>query len=114
MRRFTTPILPMTVPVDITGADIYVTIKQGQRKLQKTGEDVVSVYDSESGKTTLTVTLTQEETGQFLSEKKAFVQVNWIFSDGTRDATNIKQVEVTENLIANTITYGGSAADYGD
>ena len=34
MKRFTTPTLPMTVPVDLTGADIYVTIKQGQRKLQ--------------------------------------------------------------------------------
>lgn len=106
MRRFTTPALPMTVPVDLTGADIYVTIKQGQRKLQKTGSDVISVYDSESGKTTLAMTLTQEETGQFLSEKKAYVQVNWIFADGTRDATNIKQIDVSENLIAEVITYG--------
>lgn len=105
MRRYTTPTLPMTVPVDLTGADIYVTIKQGQRKLQKTGADVVSVYDSESGKTTLSVTLTQEETGAFLAEKKAYVQVNWIFSDGTRDATNIKQIDVSENLIAEVIRY---------
>lgn len=106
MRRYTTPTLPMTVPVDLTGADIYVTIKQGQRKIQKTGADVVSVYDSESGKTTLSVTLTQEETGQFLSERKANVQVNWIFADGTRDATNIKQIDVSENLIAEVVTYG--------
>jgi len=105
MRRYTTPNLPMTVPVDLTGADIYVTIKQGQRKLQKTGADVISVYDAESGKTTLTVTLTQEETGAFLAEKKAYVQVNWIFSDGTRDATNIKQIDVSENLIAEVIRY---------
>lgn len=105
MRRYTTPTLHMTVPVDLTGAEIYVTIKQGQRKLQKTGADVISVYDSESGKTTLSVTLTQEETGAFLAEKKAYVQVNWIFSDGTRDATNIKQIDVSENLIAEVIRY---------
>lgn len=105
MRRYTTPTLPMTVPVDLTGANVYVTIKQGQRKLQKTGSDVVSVYDSESGKTELSVSLTQEETGQFLAEKKAFVQVNWIFSDGTRDATNIKQIDVSENLITEVIRY---------
>ena len=105
MRRFTTPALPMTVPVDLTGADIYVTIKQGQRKLQKTGADVVSVYDSESGKTTLTVTLTQEETGAFLAEKSATIQVNWIFSDGTRSATNIKKIDVTENLLNEVIEY---------
>lgn len=105
MRRFTTPSIPMTVPVDVTGADIYVTIKQGPKKLQKTGEDVVSVYDSESGKTTLTVTLTQEETGAFLAEKSATIQVNWIFSDGTRDATNIKKIEVSENLLSEVIQY---------
>lgn len=106
MRRFTTPALPMTVPVDLTGADIYVTIKQGPRKLQKTGSDVVFVYDSESGKTTLTVTLTQEETGAFLAEKTATVQVNWIFSDGIRSATNIKKIDVTENLLNEVIEYG--------
>lgn len=97
----------MTVPVDLTGAEIHVTIKQGARKIQKTGTDIVSVYDSESGKTELSVSLSQEETGAFLAEKKAYVQVNWIFSDGTRDATNIKPIDVSENLIAEVITYGG-------
>lgn len=105
MRRYTTPTLPMTVPVDLTGAEIHVTIKQGARKIQKTGTDIVSVWDAESGKTTLSVTLTQEETGAFLAGRKAEVQVNWIFSDGTRDATNIKQIDVLENLIAEVITY---------
>ena len=106
MRRYTTPTLPMTVPVDLTGAEIHVTIKQGARKIQKTGADVVSVYDSESGKTELSVSLTQEETGAFLAEKKAYVQVNWILENGIRDATNIKQIDVSENLIAEVITYG--------
>ena len=106
MRRYTTPTLPMNVPIDLTGAEIHVSIKQGVRKIQKTGTDVVSVWDAESGKTTLSVTLTQEETGAFLAGKKAEVQVNWIFSDGTRDATNIKQIDVSENLIAEVITYG--------
>lgn len=105
MRRYTTPTLSMTVPVDITGADIYVTIKQGQRKLQITGSDVVSVYDAESGKTELSVSLTQEETGAFLAEKSATIQVNWIFSDGTRDATNIQRIDVSENLLSEVISY---------
>jgi hypothetical protein len=59
----------MTVPVDLTGAEIHVTIKQGARKIQKTGTDIVSVYDSESGKTELSVSLMQEETGAFLAGK---------------------------------------------
>lgn len=106
MRRYTTPTLPMTVPVDLTGAEIHVIIKQGARKIQKTGTDVTAVYDSESGKTELSVSLTQEETGTFLAGKKAEVQVNWIFENGTRDATNIKQIDVSENLISEVITYG--------
>lgn len=106
MRRYTTPTLPMTVPVDLTGAEIHVTIKQGARKIQKTGADVVSVYDSESGKTELSVSLSQEETGAFLAGKSAEVQVNWIFESGIRDATNIKRIDVSENLIAEVITYG--------
>jgi hypothetical protein len=95
----------MTVPVDLTGAKVYVTIKQGQRKIQKTEADVVSVYNSESRKTTLTVTLTQEETGAFLAEKSATIQVNWIFADGTRDATDTKKIDVSENLITEVIRY---------
>ena len=106
MRRYTTPTIPMTVPVDLTGADVWVTIRQGQQKLQKTGTDVVMVYDSESGKTTLSVTLTQEESGAFLAEKTATIQVNWIFADGTRDATNIKRIDVSENLLSEVIAYG--------
>ena len=57
MRRYTTPTLPMTVPVDLTGAEIHVMIKQGARRIEKTGADVVSVYDSESGNTELSVSL---------------------------------------------------------
>ena len=106
MRRYTTPTVPMSVPVDLTGAEIHVTLKQGARKIQKTGADVVPVYDSESGKTVLSVSLTQEETGLFVAEKKVYVQVNWIFPNGMRDATNIKQIDVSENLISEVITYG--------
>ena len=106
MRRYTTPTLTMTVPVDLTGAEIRVTIKQGARKIVKTGTDVIAVYDSESEKTELSVSLSQEETGTFLAGKKAEVQVNWIFENGARDATNIKPIDVSENLIAEVITYG--------
>lgn len=76
MRRYTTPTLHMTVHVDLTGAEIHVTIKQGARKLEKTGADVVSAYDSESGKTELSVSLTQEETGTFLAEKRHIYRNN--------------------------------------
>ena len=44
MRRYTTPTLPMTVPVDLTGAEIHVTIKQGARKLEKDTGDTSVEY----------------------------------------------------------------------
>jgi hypothetical protein len=96
----------MTVPVDLTGADIRVTIKQSQRVMQKSGADVTSAYNSETGKTELSVTLTQEETGRLLADCHVSVQVNWIWSNGAREATNIKKIIVTENLLSEVIRYG--------
>ena len=106
MRRFTTPTLPMTVPVDLTGADIRVAIKQGQRVMQKSGADVTSAYNAETGKTELSVTLTQEETGMLLADIHVLVQINWIWPSGAREATNIKKIIVTENLLSEVIRYG--------
>lgn len=106
MIRFTTPTLPMTVPVDLTGADIRVAIKQGQRVMQKSGADVTSAYNAETGKTELSVTLTQEETGMLLADIHVSVQVNWIWPSGAREATNIKKIIVTENLLSEVIRYG--------
>lgn len=106
MRRFTTPILPLSVPVDLTGADVRVSIKQGQRKLLKQDDDIIGLsYDSETGKTSFFIKLTQGETGAFLNDR-AFIQANWIFADGTRGATNIKRIEFTENLLNEVIEYG--------
>lgn len=106
MRRFTTPTLPLSVPVDLTGADVRVSIKQGQRKLLKQDEDIIGLtYDSETGKTTFSVRLSQEETGAFGAEKQVTIQANWIFADGTRDATNIKKIDVAENLLNEVIEY---------
>lgn len=106
MRRFTTPTLPLSVPVDLTGADVRVSIKQGQRKLLKQDDDIIGLtYDSETGKTSFSVRLSQEETGAFLAEKQVTIQANWIFADGTRSATNIKKIDVTENLLNEVIEY---------
>lgn len=106
MRRYTTPTLTMIVPLNIVGADIRVSIKQSSHKIQKSGSAVTAVYDSEKGATELAVSLSQEETGMFSAGGQAQVQVNWIKSDGTRDATEIKTVSITENLLNEVIGYG--------
>lgn len=105
MRRYTTASIPLRVPLDITGANIYVTFKQGSYELEKTNDDMTVAYDSETGRTVLTVNLTQEETSAFVMGKKTRVQVNWIFSDGTRDATVTKGIDISDNLKDEVITY---------
>lgn len=106
MKRFTTPTLKLGVPLDITGSDIYVSIRQGANKLQKSGTAIVAVYDSADDVTELSVTLAQDETAIFSVGSRVRLQVNWITPDGTRDATDIWSFEVTENLLNEVIEYG--------
>lgn len=106
MRRYTTPTLTMIVPLNIVGADIRVSIKQGVHKILKSGSAVTAVYNSGKGATELAVSFTQEETGMFSAGGQAQIQVNWIRTDGTRDATEIKTVSIAENLLNEVIGYG--------
>ena len=106
MRRYTTPTLRMSVPGDITEADIRVTITQGPRKLIKRGPEVTATYDAEADRTNLSVRLTQEETGSFVAKKEATVQVNWIYEDGNRQATAERTINVHENLLNEVIEHG--------
>ena len=106
MRRYTTPVLPITVPLDITQADVYVDLKQGRRKLRKLIPSEHMTWNEADGITETFVALTQEETGAFLAEKKVTVEVNWIFSDGNRDATEIRTINIEDNLLNEVIVYG--------
>ena len=96
----------MTVPLNIVGADIRVSIKQGANKILKRGSAVTAVYNSVKGATELAVSLTQEETGIFSAGSQAQIQVNWIRSDGNRGATDAEMIKVTENLLNEVISYG--------
>ena len=106
MRRFTTPTLPYSVPLNITAAQIHVDIKQGPKKLRKGGTDILNLaYDSETNMTTFSLRLSQEETGSFTSGKDAVTQVNWIFEDGTRGATAERKISIYDNLLNEVIEY---------
>lgn len=103
MIQFTTPTIVLRVPLDIHEAKILVTLQQGTRKLEKEiGSDDVSV---QAGDTIIKARLTQEETGVLKAGSPTRVQANWIYSDGTRNATKFKQIEVLENLHNEVITY---------
>lgn len=108
MVRYTTPELNLEVIGHnlTSGANVKVTIKQ------KIGADhaVATISNptltaTESG-TLVTVKPTQAQTGEFV-RGWAYVQVNWITSNGTRLATELGTIEIVENLIDEVITYGG-------
>ena len=103
MIRATTPTFILTLPSDIDqteATNIYVTFAQPSQdrqemdfSLTKTGEDL------EVDKNVVNVYLTQEDTLHFISGRKVLIQMNWIFGDGTRAASEIASVIVRPNLI---------------
>ena len=104
MIRFTTP----TITLNIRGftfpeeCDIYVTFKQGNVEVTKTDPEIIP---TETG-TTLKISLTQAETGQFKMACSVLVQVNYVTVDDYRNATKIRQVNAFENLLDEVIHYG--------
>ena len=103
MIRYTTPLLILRVPTKIEDADVFVTIKQNSVVIsQKIDYDDIS-YDDET--TVINVFLNQEQTSQFHANTFASIQVNWITSDGQRDATIKKKIDITDNLLDREIQY---------
>lgn len=102
MIQYTTPKTVLTVSgIDLTNYTVYVTFSQGNNKL--TIENPEVTVDGEN--TVISVTLTQEQTGSFDYSLPCRVQVNWIDSDGTRNATMVKKTAVFENLLSEVIAH---------
>ena len=94
MRRFTTPTIDLTVEGhDLSGAETFVTFRQGPRKV--TFDGLTATYDGADS--TVSVSLSQLQTAQF-QPGVIDVQVNWV-EGGQRNATEIRQVEVGQNLL---------------
>lgn len=94
MRRGSTPTNTFTVEIDLTGATIFVTYSQRKEcgknmrvVVEKTGEDLTVTS------TKIITTLTQEETLRFAPDA-VFIQIRYVFPDGTADASNIIQTTV--------------------
>lgn len=94
MIPYTTPTLTLTVGADLTGMDVYVTIQQGSTLV--TIEDAEMEYDG--GKTTIAVTLSQEQTALF-SRGSCDVQVNWLDLRGKRNATIVRSIPIGTQLL---------------
>ena len=105
MINYTTPTITLEVEnADLTGQDVYVTLEQTGVELTKSGEDLTITTQGDN--TIIVFALTQVESAYFDYGKKAQVQVNFINSDGLRDATNIAQISVFKNLLDKEIEYG--------
>lgn len=103
MIRYTTPTLVLRIPADIHEARILVTLRQGLLSIDKeiSGSDV-SVQESS---TVLTVRLSQEETGKLLPGRACIVQANWVYPDGTRNASREKTISIMDNLKDEVMSY---------
>lgn len=97
--RGTTPTFTLTFPstgqnvVDLTQArNVYVTFKNGNKTITKTGEDLTVEAHS------ISVYLNQEETLSF-TRFGTEIQANWTYENGRRAASEIKTYSFSEQLL---------------
>lgn len=98
-RRGSTPTNVFNVNVDLTGATVFVSYSQFNKVvIEKTGAALTVTS------TSVETTLTQAET---LALQDGFVeiQIRYIDSDGTADASNIIHVDAGRILKDGVITY---------
>ena len=107
MIPWTTPTFTLTVKgVDLTAHEVYADFAQGTKTLHVAAAS--TTYDGTD--TTVTVELTQTQTGKFAADKPVTVQVNWITADSKRDATEPKQIDNGRNLYERELEYGSDNA----
>ena len=101
MIRYTTPTITLTVNSVIPdGAKVIVSLKQKHYQLNK---EVTATAGEK--KSTVVVTLTQEESSKFCSGDPVLVQLNWITAGGLRTATKVASVVAFDNLLDKVIDY---------
>lgn len=87
MRRGTTPTITVTAPVDLTDYTLYLTFAQVGNEVTLTNKDMtVAVKD---GKTTITATLTQEQTLAWQADEDVRVQLRCKSGSGAAAASTI-------------------------
>lgn len=106
MIRGTTPTFTFTIKnddIDLTAAqNVYVTLAQGSKLIEKTGTDL------EIEARTVSVFLTQKESLQLLEGSNCEVQINWTYLDLDgetirRAATKVKSIPISKQLLRREI-----------
>ena len=97
--RGTTPTFTLTFPegTDLTQASsVYVSFQNGDTRFDKTGSDVTVT------ERTVELSLTQAET-LALNSGSVMIQVNWVYPNGTRAASEIVSCLIGDNLLGEEI-----------
>lgn len=98
--RGTTPTFTLTFSdqnLDLTQAShVIVSFRGGCGVIEKSDDDLVVSAQ------TISVYLDQAETLS-LARGAVAIQVNWTYGDGSRAASNIVNVQLTENLVGRVI-----------
>lgn len=98
IARATTPTFTLTFTeeaLDLTQAtNVYVTFEQDEVNFTKTDLDVAEKQ--------VDVYLSQEETLRF-KVGVVNIQVNWTMANGRRACSDVKQVEITKQLLRQVI-----------
>ena len=104
ITRGTTPTTYIVINgTNLDGAIPYVTIKQDEIKITKSGRSLIIV---KGGKCCiLRIELSQEETLSLKDEKKAYLQVRWVYEDGRADATEEQSFSVDSILKEGVIAH---------
>lgn len=110
-RRGTTPDYLLTISGhDLSQQTVYVTIKQGTGQnaptLTLTGDRLKVAYNEQTATSTITFSLTQEETLKF-RDGAAEIQARFISADGDAKATNKKSIPFLPVLNEAVIEYVG-------
>ena len=84
MRRGTTPTITATVNADLTGMAVHLAFRVGGSVIVKQGDDLTVVVDNsgEEPITTVSTSLTQEDTLSMRSGKECEVQIRAVQDDG--------------------------------
>lgn len=110
MIRYTTPTHTLTVyGKTLTGKRVWVTYSQDRPGMVPNREVVTvtgsAVSVSTSGSDSIvTVNLTQQQTSR-LRQGVCRVQVNWISSGGVREASDISEIDIEDNLLEEVVSY---------
>ena len=92
MKRGSTPVHVFTVDIDLTGASVFISYRQGKNIIvEKSGSEITITS------TTLETKLSQEETLAF-GTGEVEMQIRYVFPDGTADASDIMKTSAERIL----------------